>query len=42
MKMIYPEPEALREFNLHEYCILFVPLSVMDGPLDPDGMECIS
>lgn len=29
--MIYPEPEALQDFNLHKYCILFVPFSVMDG-----------
>lgn len=42
MKMIYPEPEALQDFNLHEYCILFVPPSVMDGSWDPDEMECIS
>lgn len=40
--MILPQPEALQHFNLHEYCILFVPLGVMDGSLDPDEMECIS
>ncbi len=40
--MIYPDSEALQDFNLHEYRILFVPPIVKDGSPDLDEMECIS
>lgn len=39
--MINPEPVDLQDFNLHVYCILFVPLSVMDGSPERDEMNAL-